>query len=131
MTQLSPSRARTGRTHWGLLLLFVLALLLTLLFALRLARHARLARGPAEVRPWMSLPHIARSHRVPLALLNETAGLPPDAFDRRPLLDLAREQGRPVRTLIADLEAVITLFERAPEPPLPNDPPRPTPEPPP
>jgi hypothetical protein len=125
MSQLSSSRPEVGRPPWWLLLVFTLVLLMTLLFAVRVARHVRSGAPPTDVRAWMNIPHIARSHRVPVELLNEAVGLPPDAFDRRPLMELARDQNRPVEELIAAVKAAVVQARQPPEPapPLPDRPP--------
>lgn len=106
--------------------MFAVALLLTLLFAVRVMRHIRSGGPPQDIRAWMSIPHIARSQRVPVALLNEAVGLSPDAFERRPLVELAQEQERPVEELIAALKAAIIQARQPPLPPS-SPPPEPVP----
>ena len=78
------------------------------LMTLHTVRHAiRTRRATEALRPWMSIPYIARSHRVPIGDLYQAAGLPPDRRDHRPIGRIARQQGRPVRELISRLESAI------------------------
>jgi hypothetical protein len=124
MSQLASSRPEDSRPPWWLPLVFTLVLLTTLLFAVRVARHVRSGGPAADVRAWMNIPHIARTHRVPVALLNQAVGLPPDAFDRRPLMELARDQGRPVEELVGAVKAAVVQARQPPDPPpLPDRPP--------
>lgn len=91
-----------------LVIALIVALAAAGLMTLHTVRHAMRVRRAAEpVRPWMSIPYIARSHHVPVEGLYEAAGLPADDRDRRPIGRIARQQGRPVNELIANLETAI------------------------
>jgi hypothetical protein len=125
MSQTPALNVKVRRPPWWLVASFMLALLLTVLFASRVLRHVRSGAAPEDIRPWMSIPHIARAHHVPVAPLNEAIGLPPDAFERRPLVEIAREQGRPVGELMAELKVAIARINRPPLPPAPSDSPPP------
>ncbi len=112
-----------GRGSW-LAIALTLALAVLALLALHTVRHAmRLRRGSEPVRPWMSVPYIARSHRVPPALLYQALGLDPDRRDRRPLGRIARAQNRPVRDLLGAVNDVIARVHRRPPRPLNGSPP--------
>jgi hypothetical protein len=76
--------------------------------ALHTVRHVIRVRHASErVRPWMSIPYIARSRHVPAEVLYQSLGLTPSRRDRRPLGRIARQQGRPVDELIATVETAI------------------------
>ncbi|HJQ31104.1 MAG TPA: hypothetical protein VJ866_02940 [Pyrinomonadaceae bacterium] len=117
---------RLGRRRWLILIAFLLAASFAGLFAVRTVRHALYwSRHRDEaIRPWMSVPYVARSYRVPPPVLYRAINLEPVPRDRRPLREIALEQNRPVEALAADLEKVIGEFrahpERFPPPPPPH-----------
>ncbi len=93
----------------GLVAALALAIGVAGLLTLHTIRHAiRVHRSTEEVRPWMSIPYIARSHHVPAEQLYQAVDLPFDRHDHRPLWRIARQQGRPVDKLISSVEAVIS-----------------------
>lgn len=93
--------------HW-LIIALTVALAAGGLMTLHTVRHAmRVRRATEPLRPWMSIPYIARSHHVHIEVLYQAAGLPPDRHDHRPIGRIARQQGRPVEDLIARLETAI------------------------
>lgn len=93
--------------HW-LIIALTVAVAAAGLMTLHTVRHAiRVRRATEPLRPWMSIPYIARSHRVPIEILYQAAGLPADRRDHRPIGRIARQQGRPVDELIARLETAI------------------------
>lgn len=95
------------RVPW-LILALTLALAATGLMALHTVRHVMRMRHASErVRPWMSIPYIARSRHVPAEVLYKSLGLPPNRRDRRPLGRIARQQGRTVDELIGRVETAI------------------------
>jgi hypothetical protein len=101
---------RFGWQQWILLAGFVLALLFTGLFATRTVRRAvywRLHHDEA-IRPWMSLPYIAHSYRVPPRVLYEALGIPHPPHDRRPIREIAREQKRSVDGVISVVQDAVT-----------------------
>ena len=67
----------------------------------------RMRRAAESIRPWMSVPYIARSRRVPAEILYQSLGLPSNRRDRRPLGRIARQQGRPVDELITRIDKAI------------------------
>lgn len=110
----------SGRAAW-LVLALALAIGVAGLLTLHTVRHAiRMHRATEAVRPWMSIPYIAHSHHVPAPLLYQAIGLPFDRHDHRPLWRIAREEGRPVDTLITSVEAVIA-HGHAPPPGAPRE----------
>ncbi len=103
-----------GRKQWFAVVVLALVLLMTSLFAIRTVRHAiywRLHRDEA-IRPWMSVPYIAHSYRLPPHVLFEALGIPPQPPDRRPIKEIAREQNISVEQLITTLQEAIAR-ERA------------------
>src|SRR5689334_14733787 len=98
-----------GRKQWFVIAVLALVLLVTGLFAVRTVRRAvywRLHRDEV-IRPWMSLPYIAHSYRVPPQVLYEALRISPVAHDRRPIKELAREQKVSTEQLISTLQAAI------------------------
>jgi hypothetical protein len=91
--------------------------LLTGLFAVRTVRRAMYWRAHREevIRPWMSIPYIAHSYRVPRHVLYQALGIPSQPHDRRPLKQIAREQNRSVDEVISAVQDAITR-ERANHP---------------
>jgi hypothetical protein len=110
--------------QWLVLVLFVVALVATGFFAVNTVRRAIYWRNHRDepIRPWMNVRYVSRSYRVPPHVLYKAIGLPPLAHDRRPLREIAREQNRPVETLIAELQEAI-VHSRPPYPPPPPPPP--------
>ena len=93
--------------HW-LIIALTVALAAAGVMTLHTVRHAMHVRRATEpLRPWMSLPYVARSRHVPIEVLYQAAGLPPNRRDHRPIGRIARQQGRPVDELIARLETAI------------------------
>jgi hypothetical protein len=110
---------------WIALIAFLLVIVMTGFFAVRTVRRAAFWRQHRDevIRPWMSVPYVAHSYRVPPRVLYQALGIPAQAHDRRPLRQLAREQNRPVDELTSILQQAIAR-ERANHPPgatsLPN-----------
>jgi hypothetical protein len=106
-----------GGRQWLVVAAFVLAVSATGLFAVRTVRRAiywRYHRDEA-IRPWMSLGYIAHSYRVPPWVLHQALGLPLKP-DRRPIRQIAGEQGRSVDQVIEILQTAI-VHSRPPYPP--------------
>jgi hypothetical protein len=106
-----------GRKQWFAVAVLALVLLITGLFAVRTVRRAvywQLHRDEA-IRPWMSVPYIAHSYRVPPHALYEALGIAPQPHDRRPIKEIAREQNISVEQLITTLQESIAR-ERARNP---------------
>jgi hypothetical protein len=106
-----------GWRQWLLVLALVLVVAATGLFAVRTVRRAGYWRQHRDetIRPWMNLGYIAHSYRVPPWVLHQALGLPLKP-DRRPIRDIAREQGRSVDEVIAILQNAI-VHSRPPYPP--------------
>jgi hypothetical protein len=109
---------KLGWHQWLLLAIFLLAIVVTGFFAVRTVRRAIYwqAHRDEPIRPWMSVRYVSRSYRVPPELLYRAINLEPVPHDRRPLREIAREQKRPVETLIIELQEAIKSF-RAHGPP--------------
>src|SRR6266481_9871326 len=107
-----------GRKQWFAVAVLALVLLITSLFAVRTVRRAvywRLHRDEA-IRPWMSVPYVAHSYRVPPQVLYEALGLPHPPHDRRPIKEIAEEQSRSVDEVIATLQSAIARERVSPSP---------------
>ncbi|MFN2578153.1 MAG: hypothetical protein ABR607_10735 [Pyrinomonadaceae bacterium] len=107
-----------GRKQWFGIVVLALVLLATGLFAVRTVRRAvywRLRRDEV-IRPWMSVPYVAHSYRVPPPVLYKALAIAPQPHDRRPIKEIARERNTPVEQLITTLEDAIAR-ERAAHPP--------------
>ncbi len=113
---------RFGWRQWVALSALVLVLLVTGLFAIRTVRRAiywRLHRDEV-IRPWMSVPYVAHSYRVPPPVLYDALGIPHPPHDRRPIKEIAKQQNRSIEEVVATLQSAIAR-ERAEHPP--NGPP--------
>ena len=110
---------KLGWHQWVLLLLFLGALVVTGLFAVRAVRRAVYWHNhrDEQIRPWMSVNYVARSFRVPPHLLYQAIGQMPVPHDRRPLREIAREQNRPVEELIQELQEAIVRARSQQQPP--------------
>ena len=109
---------RLGWKQWVAIAALALVVAVTALFAVRTVRRAmywRLHRDEV-IRPWMSVPYVAHSYRVPPHVLYEALRIPPMTRDRRPIKEIAREQNRPVDAVISDLQNAIAR-ERSLHPP--------------
>src|SRR5260370_23607124 len=74
---------------------------------IRVVRHARHTGEGEALRPWMSIPYIAVSHRVPPKVLYDAIGIPPERHRPWPIARIARHQHRTVDELIAQLDNAI------------------------
>ena len=114
---------RLNWKQWTALAALILVLLFTGLFAVRTFRRAvywRMHRDEV-IRPWMSLPYVAHSYRVPPHVLYDTLKLEHPPHDRRPIKQIAAEQKRSVDEVIDTLYAAIARArQQAPA----NGPPR-------
>ena len=70
-------------------------------------RHARHTGEGEAIRPWMTILYIARSHQVPPQRLFDSIKFPMERHTSWPISRIARQQGQPVDTVIAELENAI------------------------
>ncbi len=63
--------------------------------------------GDESIRPWMSLPYIAHSRKVPQKILWIALGIPAHSHDHRPIGRIARDQKRSVDDVISTLKSAI------------------------
>jgi hypothetical protein len=111
-------------------LLFAALLLVSVLtvnFAVRAFDHGRRfhARADEPIQAWMNVPYISRAYRVPPQVVAAAIGLRPEQRDRRPIQEIAQEQGRDPATLIADIMAAIERERASRRPPGKGPPPPP------
>ena len=113
------------RGRWLLGAALVIALVGTSLFTVRAAQRARWIRAGVDepIRPWMSVPYIARSYDVPPRVLFDALAVEPGTNVHRPLAAIAQEQNRPIVLVMADVRAAIARYRMA-APPAPPSPPR-------
>lgn len=99
---------------WIALIAFALVVTATGFFAVRTVRRAIFWRQHHDevIRPWMSVPYVGHSYRVPPHVLYEALKIPPQPHDRRPLRQIAREQNRSVEEVTTVLRDAIAR-ERA------------------
>ena len=114
---------KLGWRAWLVVSLFLAATFVTGFFLVRTVRHAVYWHNHRDqpIRAWMSVPYVSHSYRVPPHVLYKAIGLTPTVHDRRPLREIAREQERPVETLISELQEAI-IHSRPPYPPPPTPP---------
>ena len=114
----------TGWRQWVAAVAFLLAVFAAGFFAVRTVRHAIYwsQHKDETIRPWMSVPYVSRSYRVPPHVLYQAIGLSPAPRDRRPLREIAREQNRPVDALILELQDAINAERQQRHPPPPPPP---------
>ena len=107
--------------QWLLVGVFLLALVAAGFFGFRAIRRAVYWSNhrDEQIKPWMSVPYVAHSYRVPPPLLFQALGLEPTPHDKRPLRIIAREQNRTVEVLISELDEAIKRFRQSPRPPPP------------
>ena len=107
---------KLGWHQWLLLLLFLVAVFATGLFAVRAVRRAVYWHYHRDetIRPWMSVRYVSRSYRVPAPVLYQAIGVEPIPRDRRPLREIARQQNRSVDDLIHELQEAINRWRSAP-----------------
>lgn len=110
-----------GWRQWLVALLFVLVVGATALHATRMVRRAIYWHEHRDepIRSWMTVGYVAHSYRVPPHVLLRALNLPETKpHDRRPLREIARDQGRTFDEVRAALEDAIT-HARPPYPPPP------------
>lgn len=103
----SDNHRTWGRQQWLLALGLALSLAVVVVFAMRGLQHVPRRRVDEPIHGWMNVPYIARSYRVPPAVLYTALGLSAQPLDRRPIMAIARAQDRPLAAVIADLQNAI------------------------
>ncbi len=95
--------------HKPTMLLSALALVIALVFAVRLALHVLHWNNAAATlpEPWMTPRYVAHSWRIPPQEIRTALGIPDELVRRQTLKDIARQQGRSVEEVIADLSAFL------------------------
>ncbi len=116
-------------SRWIIALLvmgLILSMALIGIFAFRSIIYMPHRREAEPIRPWMSIPYIAYSYRIPSKGLFQALGLPDNPRDRRPLAAIAREQNRTVQSVIQTIyQAIIAAHpSKMPPTPVPLNPPR-------
>ena len=113
---------RLNWKQWAAIAALALVVLVTSLFAVRTFRRAiywRMHRDEV-IHPWMTLPYVAHSYRVPPHVLYDALKIEHPPHDHRPIKQIAKEQNRPVNEVIKTLSDAIG---RAREQPSSNGPP--------
>jgi|SRR5579872_781632 len=70
-------------------------------------RRTRHTGEGEEIRPWMTIPYIAKSHQVAPQSLYDAIKFPVDRHRPWPISRIARQQGKTMDLLIAQLENAI------------------------
>ncbi len=104
------ARLKKNWRLWLLLFGLILSLGIAVIFSLRAIRAMINMRAGEQIRPWMTLPYIAHAHHVPEIILYQAIRIPFRAHDRRPVIRIARLEGVPVQTMIAELQAAIQQY---------------------
>jgi len=123
---MSPKRKR-------LLLLsgFIIALLITLFFGVRMVRRILYRPTYEPIRVWMSVGYVAHAYGVPPHVLEQALGLPPGPPpDRRPISEIAKAQNRSTDQVIEILQQAIAQAKPPGHHPPPPPPTTPQPSPP-
>lgn len=121
-TRIRSILATFGWWQWLLAGVFLLALVMVALFAVRAARYSAYWRTHHQepIERWMTVDYVAHSYEVPSEVLWGALGLPdPRAEhrrDRRPLSEIAEATGRSFDDLHETLRAAIERA-RPPDPP--------------
>jgi hypothetical protein len=115
---------RFGSKEWIAVVAFVSIVSLTALFAVRTVRRTIYWRLHQDetIRPWMTIPYVAHSYRVPPVVLYEALAIDHPPHDRRPIREIAQKQNRPVGELITALQTAIARARSLPPPGQPTPP---------
>lgn len=109
--------AHLWRHHRVLLIAFIAALAVTLLFSLRTIVFLVYWSDPEHrdqpLEGWMTPRYIAHSHHLPLDAIAGMLAITPEQ-ERRPTLEaLANRRGVPLDVLIKELDAAISAWKAA------------------
>ena len=110
--------------QWVLVIAFMLVAIITGLSAMRTVRRAIYWSHHRDepIRAWMTLPYIAHSYDVSPRILYEALGIPHPPHDRRPILEIAREQKVPVVDVMRTIQRAIENAQPANPPPIISEP---------
>ncbi len=119
--------------HRRLLIIIALGfgLFFVIFFGLR-AYHSlrRLLEGTQPiVRPWMTIPRVARQFHIPKEALYQALEVQPQQPDPRPLDRLARKKGLMPHIFVEQVQRFVDTYPRPPRGPQPPPSPLPTPTP--
>ncbi len=111
--------------QWLIVAAFLLVLVFTVFHAFRAVRHAVYWSHHRDepIHAWMSVGYVARSYHVPPRVLYDALGLQHTPHDKKPIRQIAREQNRTVREVIAVLEDAIARARQPESSPSPSGPP--------
>lgn len=125
MRKLIERLSKLRRHQWLVVAAFLLVLIFTGLHAFRAVRHAVYWSHHRDepIHAWMSVGYVSRSYRVPQRILYDALGLQHAPHDRKPIRQIAREQNRSVREVIAVLENAIARARQAESSQPPSGPP--------
>ena len=89
----------------------IVSLAVVVIFFIRSVHYAPHLRENEPIRPWMTLPYIAHAYHVPVSILCQSLRIPQLAHDKRPLMQIARQQHLPVNSLITSLQNAIDEYQ--------------------
>jgi len=107
--------------QWLIVLGLALSLALMVFFTVRAMHFLAPQRRDEPIRPWMTIPYIAKSNKIPEYVFYQALGIARIPHDRRPLMQIAREQKRPIQDVIKVIETTI-VHSRPPYPTPPMTP---------
>jgi hypothetical protein len=102
---------RLSGKQWTAIVALAVVLAVTGLFSVRTVRRAIYRRMHRDevIRPWMSLPYVAHSYRLPPRILYDALKISHPPRDRRPIRQIAKEQNRSVEDVINTLQGAIAI----------------------
>ena len=105
--------------QWLLIIAFILVVIVTALSGMRTVRRAIYWSHHRDepIRSWMTLPYVAHSYGVSPSVLYEALGISHPPHDRRPIVEIAREQKVPVVVVLKTLQRAIENAQPANPPP--------------
>jgi hypothetical protein len=109
--------------QWGVVLVFLLVVFATVVFAVRTIRPAIYWHYHQDepISEWMNIEYVAHSYKVPPHVLFLALELPHKPPDKRPLRDIAKAQNKSMDEIKATLMDAI-VHARPPYPPPPPPP---------
>jgi len=109
--------------QWGVVLVFLLVVFATVVFAVRTIRPAIYWHYHQDepISEWMNIEYVAHSYKVPPHVLFLALEMPHKPPDKRPLRDIAKAQNKSMDEIKATLMDAI-VHARPPYPPPPPPP---------